>query len=165
MANPGPDEQTDSQTDSNEPAIDLPDWLDNPERKIRNVVFGALLSGFGSILNQLFDAGELLVLGSQPATFGAPGEVWGLTDLPAVLFRLGGDVLGFFISSSFDILSNLIAATIPNAASPFAGLIVTFVVVVLLVGTVHFGGPLLLAALEAIPVVGGPISTILGRFL
>jgi hypothetical protein len=138
--------------------LDVPGWLDNPERKIRNVVFGALLSGFGSLLDELFGAAELLVLGSQPATFGAQNEVWGLADLP-------GDVLGFLIRTGFDILANLIASTIPEAASPFAGLIATFVVVVLLVGVVRLGGPLLLAALEAIPVVGGPISTILGRFL
>jgi hypothetical protein len=161
---PNPGSATDP-TSEDDPSISLPDWIDNPERKIRNVVFGALLSGFGSILNEIFGAGELLVLGSNPGVFGARGETWGIADLPAVLLRLGGDVVAFFIGSGFDALTNLISGAIPQTAGPISGLIATLVVVVLLVAVVRIGGPLLVAALEAIPIVGGPISTLLWRFL
>ncbi|WP_311171803.1 hypothetical protein [Halobellus ordinarius] len=161
---PNPGSGTDP-TSEDDPNISLPGWIDNPERKIRNVVFGALLSGFGSILNEIFGAGELLVLGSNAGVFGARGEIWGIADLPAVLFRLGGDVVAFLIGSAFDILTSLISGTVPQTPGPISGLIATLVVVVLLVAVVRIGGPLLLAGLEAIPVVGGPISTILGRFL
>lgn len=158
MPEPGP--STDP-TSKNDTEVDLPGWIDNPERKIRNVVFGALLSGFASILNELFGAAELLVLGSLPRTFGAPNETWGLADLPAVLFRLTGDVLGTLIGSSFDILASLISGTIPATEGPLSGLIATAVIIVVIVAAVRLGGPLLLSGLEAIPIIGGPISSLL----
>jgi hypothetical protein len=74
-------------------------------------------------------------------------------------------VIAFVIGSAFDILTRLISGTIPQTPGPISGLIATLVVVLLLVAVVRIGGPLLVAALEAIPIVGGPISTLLGRFL
>ena len=142
-------------------------FLTNPGKFIRGFIFGSLLAGFGNILAEVFNVMQLLVLGSKPGEFGAPGETWGIADVPVVIGGVVGDTAGAVVLLLFDTYADILRALIPDVGSPVVvplaavALVFTGVVIFRLVG------PALLttiqALLEAIPFVGGPLSTILGR--
>lgn len=145
----------------------IPDWVFNPVQKIRGVIFGTFLAGLANFLNTIFGEVSTVFLGSQPATFGAPNETWGIADVPVVVARLTADAGASVIVLVFDTYASVLRAVIPQSASPvvapFAAVMLVFTGVVVF----RIAGPALLTALqaglEAIPVVGGPLATVLGR--
>lgn len=138
------------------------EWFSNPAAKVRNVVYGMLITGIAWFVEPVFDAVLLVLGGSQPATLGAPGETWGLTDLPVVIARIAGDAVAFPIEQGLGALASLIELAVPTAPGPLDGIFVTVVIVAVVVALFRYGPLLLRSLLEAIPVIGGPLATLLG---
>jgi hypothetical protein len=156
----------------------IPKWLSRnlntletlvtePRKFIRGFVLGGAVAGLGGFLGEIFDTAQLIVLGSQPATFGAEGETYGIADVPVVAARALADAAAAVIGLLFDAYVTIISGLIPASNSPLTPLLAA--VALVLTGFVLFriAAPTLLttlqAVLEAIPVVGGPLATILAR--
>lgn len=158
-------------------SLALPSWLSglkevsdtlvkfgkHPKRFVRGIFLGWILSGIAAIVAPIFRAIQLMLLGSNPMQFAAANEQYGLLDLPALIAGLFGDTLGSVIETSFEAFSAVLAAVIPQLPGPIEGIIATLVFVMAAVVAVRIGLPLLRAGLEAIPVIGGPLSTLLGK--
>lgn len=156
----------------------IPGWLSRnlntlktlvtePRKFIRGFILGGALAGLGGFLDELFGTAQLIVLGSQPATFGAPSETYGIADVPVVIARVLADAAAAIITLLFEAYVAIISGLIPASNSPLTPLLAA--VALVLTGFVLFriAAPTLLttlqALLEAVPVVGGPLATILGR--
>ncbi|GGL26088.1 hypothetical protein GCM10009037_07130 [Halarchaeum grantii] len=141
----------------------LKDFAKNPAGFLRKFIIGSFIAGLGWLLRPIFDAIQLVFLGSEPSTFAAPGEVLGLADLPVALAGLFGDAVGSTVRVALEAVASIIGSVVPQGSGPLGGLVLTVVFVVLAVAAVRIGVPLLRAGLEAVPVVGGPLSTLLGK--
>lgn len=138
------------------------DWLDDPANHVRGIIFGTLLSGIAWFVEPVFDALQLVFAGSNPSEFGAEGEVWGIADLPVVLARLIGDMLSFPVDRVFDVMASVIEALTLRIPGPIDGIVINVTVAVIVIALARYGPLLVRSALEAIPVIGGPLSTLLG---
>lgn len=145
----------------------LLEFVSNPGKFIRGFIFGSLLAGIGDFLTPIFEAMQLLMLGSQPAEFGAPNETWGIADVPVVIGGVIGDTAASVILLVFETYAAVLRALIPSVGSPLVAplasvaLVVTGVVIFRIIGPTVLTGTQ--ALLEAVPVVGGPLATILGE--
>lgn len=135
----------------------------HPKRYVRGIIVGWMLSGLVTILKTIFSGVERMLFGSNPSRFGGPDEQWGLVDFPVVIARAIGDLLATLIGLPFGAAQTLINLLVPQAPGPVDALAGTVAVVLTAVVVVRLGLPLLRAGLEAVPVVGGPLSTLLGK--
>lgn len=145
----------------------MPGWLSSPKRFIRGVIFGTLLSGIAAVVTPVFTAIQLVFLGSNASTFAADSETLGLVDLPVFLADAVGGAAGGLIRGVFNAIASVIAAAVPQVPGPVEGVIAALVFAIMGVVVVRLVLPAiqtaLQAGLEAIPVVGGPLSTIIGK--
>lgn len=142
-----------------------PSWISSFAKFRQNVIdifLGIVFGALASALSTVLDALSLLLAGSNPSQFAAPGETWGLADVPVGIARLVGGDIGGVINDIFLALSTAVDAAIPSIPGPFEGILANLVIVALVVAMVRFGPPLLRAGLEAVPVIGGPLATLLG---
>jgi hypothetical protein len=141
--------------------------ITNPPKFIRGVIFGGFLSGLADFLQPIIDAIITLSLGSNPAEFGAPNETWGIADVPVVVARVGADAISSVILLVFETYDSVLSALLPSQASPVAAPIAAFALVLTGFVLYRIAAPTLLttlqAVLEAVPVVGGPLATIIGE--
>lgn len=135
-------------------------FLSNPVQRVRQIMFGTLLTGIAYFIEPILSAIQLIFVGSQPGTWAGANETYGMLDIPVLVLDLLGDAAALPISSTLDAFSSLIASVVPNTASPLNGILVTAVIVFVAVLVARYGPRVIRALLEAIPVLGGPISTL-----
>ena len=147
----------------------MPGWFDDaasffedPTDRIREVVFGMLIGGIAAFVEPILAAIQLVFAGSNPSVYAAPNEQYGLLDLPVLAADLLGSAVSIPVRAAFDSLTSIIGAFTFGQGSPATGIIVNAVVVLVVIAVVRYGPLVLRAGLEAIPVIGGPLSTLLG---
>jgi hypothetical protein len=137
-----------------------------PRKWLRGFVFGGLLTGLAKFLNPIFETLITLSLGSNPAEFGAPDETWGIADVPVVVARVGADAISSVIVLVFEAYNGVLQSLLPSQASPVAAPLAAFALVLTGFVLYRIAAPTVLTALqaglEAVPVVGGPLATIIG---
>lgn len=137
-------------------------FFESPTTTIKNVVLGMLIGGIAAFLKEILDAIELILAGTQPNVYAAPNEQYGLVDYPVVIADVLGGAAGSTVRSLLRSLTGIIGSFTFAQGSPVNGLIVNAVVVVMAILVVRYGPVVLRAGLEAIPVIGGPLATLLG---
>jgi hypothetical protein len=144
---------------------DLPGWLSNPEVFIRGVVFGSIFAGIANFVEQIINTISTLLLGSNPTRLAAPAETFGLADVPVAIALDIGNILTFILNNIIGRIGQLLASAIPASPGPFDIVFIALLLVILsrVLGDVVLPG--LVVALEAVPVVGGPLSTALGMVI
>lgn len=136
-------------------------WLNKPKENVREVIFGTLLGGVAYFVEPLLDGIVLLLFGSVPSQFDAPGETWGVVDVPVAFARLAGDILAIPVELVLGLPATLIDAVAPSSPGIVDGLFVSVFVVVLLAAVFRYGPKLVEAVVSAIPIVGSPVATLL----
>jgi hypothetical protein len=137
-------------------------FFGNPIGYLRARVIPIAVGVIAAIVQPFIDVFELLFGGSKPQEFAAEGEVWGLADIPAAFGELLGGLLGSLSGLPFSVSADLIDAVTVSTPGPFDGVIAFVGVAVLGVLAARYGPLLLRSGLEAIPVIGGPLATLLG---
>jgi hypothetical protein len=154
----------------------FPNWLSDNIPLIRNILktgprkwlLGGVFTVVGSILMEILGIIEFVGFGTKPNVFAGSNErIWGLLDVPVGIGELLGDAAASVILLVFEAYASVLRALIPNAGSPVVAPLAAFALVLTAFLIFRVAGPALLTTiqslLEAIPFVGGPLSTLLGR--
>ncbi|SMO81251.1 hypothetical protein [Halorubrum cibi] len=106
-------------------------FLDSPRRFVLGAVLTAFLESTFGIVEIVIDGFLLVLAGSEPSTFDAPGETLGIADIPV---KIAGDLGGVgesigdtLISTVRTINGGIFEAA--GAAGPLSPIVVTVIVV------------------------------------
>lgn len=139
-----------------------------PGNFVRGIIYNELLRGLAVPIFSLFGAIVWLLFGSDPGQFasyaeinGIDGAQLGLVDMVAYFFQSIGNFIGFVLTTYFDTLEFVIESAAPGLPGPADGVITIAVSAVALLVLVITTKRFLLATMEAIPIVGGPLKTLL----
>lgn len=164
------DSTSDSTTDAGPGSVDLdstpndpgiPDWVLTPSvfaSKVRGVIYGDFLAGLAKVIAPIFTAISILFLGTNPSTFAAEGEQFGIADLPVYLFEILGNATSVPIQSWFGALQSIVIAAVPETDGPIEGLAVIFVAVVVLFVFFELARRVFWAIIDSIPILSGLIG-------
>lgn len=141
---------------------EIVDFFEAPGEAIRRYLVGIVIGAIAWVTTPVIDSVVFIFGGSQPNEFAAPGETWGLADLPVGIAGIVGDALSIPVSSAFTVLTGLIDSVAGPSPSPVNGIVLNLTIIAIVVALYRYGPLVLRAGLEAIPVIGGPLATLLG---
>lgn len=176
MADPGIDgDEVDGGTEtvpifqfSSSIADTLRNFGDNPEGYIRGVLYSELLRGIARLVFPIFGALSLIFLGTDPGKFasynevhGVGGGMMGIFDLVPYLFQVIADTGQDVIILYFDTVNGVIVAITPSLPGPIDGIITTVAIVGVTIVVIETLRRLLLAGMDAVPVIGPALKTLI----
>ncbi|MFB6188370.1 MAG: hypothetical protein ABEI57_00660 [Halapricum sp.] len=127
------------------------------KRIARGVVYGTVLTAIGRIFAPIFQGITFVLLGTRPSIPGWKNETWGLTDMPVVIARRLGELVGRIIALLFGVSINVIEALTFTTPGPWDGVFYTLVLAGFGAAVARF----LPVLIEAIPYAGGLMNAVL----
>lgn len=108
----------------------LSTFAQNPRRFIIGAVLATIVEGVFGVVTTILDTILLVLAGSEPSTFDAPGEQLGIADIPvAVANALGGagDTAGSGIINAIEALNEPIFS-LASSLGPFSPIVLVTVI-------------------------------------